>query len=124
VISPSAASPAMLASELGARDRPIDANVAGARFLAVPVESPDMAAGRLATMLVGLPAGRMKSALDGAWLGHAVHPILVVVPIGAWTSATVLDLVVARQRPREPAADRRGSGGRRPDRHDRPARLI
>ena len=31
--------------------------------------------------------------LHGMWLGHAVHPLLVMVPIGAWTSATVLDLV-------------------------------
>lgn len=32
-------------------------------------------------------------ALQGMWLGHAIHPLLVQVPIGAWTSATVLDLV-------------------------------
>lgn len=31
--------------------------------------------------------------LHGMWLGHAVHPLLVMVPIGSWTSATVLDLV-------------------------------
>ena len=32
-------------------------------------------------------------ALQGMWLGHAIHPLLIQVPIGAWTSATVLDLV-------------------------------
>ena len=32
-------------------------------------------------------------ALQGKWLGHAVHPLLVMMPIGTWTSATVLDLV-------------------------------
>ncbi|MCA1697695.1 MAG: hypothetical protein LC790_01840 [Actinobacteria bacterium] len=57
------------------------------------LESLDVAAGRLATMLVGVPAGPVKSALDGAWLGHAVHPMLVVVRSVPWTSATVLDLV-------------------------------
>ena len=36
-------------------------------------------------------------ALQGMWLGHAVHPLLVMVPIGSWTSATVLDLVGGRQ---------------------------
>lgn len=34
--------------------------------------------------------------LHGMWLGHAVHPLLVIVPIGSWTSATVLDLVGGR----------------------------
>jgi uncharacterized membrane protein len=34
--------------------------------------------------------------LQGMWLGHAVHPLLVMVPIGSWTSATVLDLVGGR----------------------------
>jgi uncharacterized membrane protein len=36
---------------------------------------------------------RRADALHGMWLGHAVHPLLVMVPIGSWTSATVLDLV-------------------------------
>ena len=35
-------------------------------------------------------------ALQGMWLGHAVHPLLVMVPIGSWTSASVLDLVGGR----------------------------
>lgn len=34
--------------------------------------------------------------LHGMWLGHAVHPLLVMVPIGTWTSATALDLVGGR----------------------------
>jgi uncharacterized membrane protein len=34
--------------------------------------------------------------LRGAWLGHPVHPILVTVPIGAWTGATLLDLTGER----------------------------
>ena len=41
--------------------------------------------------LVADPARR--DLLRGAWLGHALHPLLTDVPIGLWTSATVLDLV-------------------------------
>jgi uncharacterized membrane protein len=31
-------------------------------------------------------------ALQGTWLGHALHPLMSILPLGAWTSATVLDL--------------------------------
>jgi nitrite reductase/ring-hydroxylating ferredoxin subunit/uncharacterized membrane protein len=37
--------------------------------------------------------GRAKDLLAGTWLGHPVHPMLTDLPIGAWTSALVLDLV-------------------------------
>lgn len=39
-----------------------------------------------------LPPG-VEEMLQGGPLGHPLHPALVAVPIGAWTSATVLDLV-------------------------------
>ena len=39
----------------------------------------------------------VKDALHGTWLGHALHPALVAVPIGAWTTASFLDLVGARR---------------------------
>ncbi|GHO87744.1 DUF2231 domain-containing protein [Dictyobacter formicarum] len=35
---------------------------------------------------------RVKDFLVGVWLGHPVHPALVAIPIGAWTSALVFDL--------------------------------
>ncbi len=35
--------------------------------------------------------GPAKDALHGKWLGHPVHPALTGVPVGAWTSALVLD---------------------------------
>ncbi len=35
----------------------------------------------------------VKNLLHGTWLGHAVHPILVQVPVGTWISAGLLDLV-------------------------------
>jgi nitrite reductase/ring-hydroxylating ferredoxin subunit/uncharacterized membrane protein len=40
-----------------------------------------------------VPAGPVKDALSGTWLGHALHPLLTDVVIGSFTSATVLDLV-------------------------------
>jgi nitrite reductase/ring-hydroxylating ferredoxin subunit/uncharacterized membrane protein len=39
-----------------------------------------------------LPGGPIKDALHGTWLGHAVHPLLVALPIGMWSGASLLDL--------------------------------
>jgi nitrite reductase/ring-hydroxylating ferredoxin subunit/uncharacterized membrane protein len=44
-----------------------------------------------------VPPGPVKDALSGTWLGHALHPLLTDVPIGSWTSATMLDLVGGRE---------------------------
>lgn len=33
-----------------------------------------------------------ENLLHGTWLGHPLHPVLVTVPLGAWTTAAVLDL--------------------------------
>lgn len=38
-----------------------------------------------------VPAGPVKDALSGVWLGHALHPLLTDLPIGTWTSAILLD---------------------------------
>jgi hypothetical protein len=35
---------------------------------------------------------RVRGWLRGEWLGHAVHPLLTDLPIGAWTSTNLLDL--------------------------------
>jgi nitrite reductase/ring-hydroxylating ferredoxin subunit/uncharacterized membrane protein len=32
-----------------------------------------------------------KTFLHGAWLGHPLHPVLTDIPVGAWTTALVLD---------------------------------
>ena len=56
----------------------------------------------LADALVADPARR--DLLRGAWLGHPLHPVLTDLPIGLWTSATVLDLVGGRSA--RPAATR------------------
>ncbi|WP_299761265.1 Rieske 2Fe-2S domain-containing protein [uncultured Pontibacter sp.] len=40
----------------------------------------------------GGKAGRsIKNALHGKWLGHPLHPAITDVPVGAWTTAAVLD---------------------------------
>jgi nitrite reductase/ring-hydroxylating ferredoxin subunit/uncharacterized membrane protein len=51
-----------------------------------------------------LPPGRAKDALSGTWIGHALHPVLTDIPIGAWTSSVVLDWVGGRRA--RPAADK------------------
>jgi nitrite reductase/ring-hydroxylating ferredoxin subunit/uncharacterized membrane protein len=38
---------------------------------------------------------RLHNLLDGTWLGIPLHPALTDVPVGAWTSAFVLELVAA-----------------------------
>ena len=40
-----------------------------------------------------IPDGAIKDALSGTWLGHALHPLLTDVVIGAFLSATLLDLL-------------------------------
>src|SRR3954470_238606 len=37
--------------------------------------------------------GVVKDLLSGTWLGHPLHPLLTDIPIGSFTSATVLDLI-------------------------------
>jgi uncharacterized membrane protein len=49
----------------------------------------------LADALVADPGRR--DALHGRWLGHALHPVLTDLPIGFWTSTTMLDLLGGRQ---------------------------
>jgi len=45
-----------------------------------------------------LGAGPLRDALRGVWLGHPVHPTVVQVAIGAFTSASVLDMVAGHER--------------------------
>ncbi|HEX6967909.1 MAG TPA: Rieske 2Fe-2S domain-containing protein [Micromonosporaceae bacterium] len=41
---------------------------------------------------------RVRDFLHGVWLGHPLHPAMVQVPIGAWTSSAMLDLMPGQQR--------------------------
>lgn len=53
------------------------------------VQSP-VASGVRATGSLGQT---VKDLLHGVWLGHSLHPALTDVPIGAWTTGVLFDLV-------------------------------
>jgi nitrite reductase/ring-hydroxylating ferredoxin subunit/uncharacterized membrane protein len=40
-----------------------------------------------------LGTGLVRDALHGVWLGHPLHPVLVQLPIGAFMSAAILDVL-------------------------------
>lgn len=56
-----------------------------AKALDPAVKAADAVVGR------ALPRGPVKDALHGTWLGHAVHPLLVALPIGLWSGGMLLD---------------------------------
>jgi nitrite reductase/ring-hydroxylating ferredoxin subunit/uncharacterized membrane protein len=70
---------------------------------ALEIPGLDAAADRVAGLVNGAydaagPAKRpLKDALNGTWLGHALHPALTDVPIGAWTAALAMDLLGERR---------------------------
>jgi len=61
-----------------------------AAVLDAPSEALDQVASRI-------PVGPVKDVLSGVALGHPLHPVLVTVPIGAFTSALVLDVTGREQ---------------------------
>ena len=71
--------------------------------LALQTPGLDEAADALAAAVNGAyeaagPAKQpLKDALNGTWLGHALHPAITDVPIGAWTAALVLDALGERR---------------------------
>ena len=61
------------------------------------LEALDKPAEKLsASIRKAIPAGPVKDALSGTWLGHAFHPLMTDVPIGTWTSAVILDWLGGR----------------------------
>jgi nitrite reductase/ring-hydroxylating ferredoxin subunit/uncharacterized membrane protein len=44
-----------------------------------------------------VPPGPVKDTLSGTGLGHPLHPVLTDVPIGLFTSATILDVLGGRR---------------------------
>jgi uncharacterized membrane protein len=40
-----------------------------------------------------LAEGPVRDVLGGRWLGHAFHPLLTDFPLGAWTAASLLDIL-------------------------------
>ncbi|MGW1012136.1 Rieske 2Fe-2S domain-containing protein [Streptomyces termitum] len=59
----------------------------------------DPLADALGSAVRAVPMGGARDALHGRWLGHPLHPLLVQVPVGAWLSAAVLDLLPGGRRP-------------------------
>ena len=54
----------------------------------------------------GKTGNDIKNFLHGKWLGHPVHPMVTDVPIGAWTTAAVLDAMeLCGSRKYKPGAD-------------------
>jgi len=45
----------------------------------------------------GPAARRVKNWLNGVWLGHALHPAMTDLVIGAWWTGFVMDIVGARR---------------------------
>ena len=68
------------------------------------VEQLDRPARALSGIARRIGPGKLKDALSGSWLGHALHPFFTDLPIGTWTSATVLDLIGGEDS--APAAER------------------
>jgi len=50
-----------------------------------------------------IPEGQLKDLLSGTWLAHQLHPLLTDIPIGSFTSASLLDLLGGRRA--QPAAN-------------------
>lgn len=42
---------------------------------------------------LGKIGSKIKNFLHGKWLGHPVHPMITDIPLGAWTTAAVLDVI-------------------------------
>jgi hypothetical protein len=56
--------------------------------------SLDLAARALDPVAQWLTATPLRrDLLTGKWLGHAAHPFMTDIPIGSWTSASILDLL-------------------------------
>jgi len=58
-----------------------------------PLEDSVQKAVKDAFAAAGPAAGEIKDFLHGTWLGHALHPALTDIPIGAWTGAMAFDVM-------------------------------
>lgn len=55
------------------------------------LDAPAALLARVARAVVADPARR--AALQGRWLGHSAHPVVVAVPLGTWTAVSFLDVL-------------------------------
>jgi len=71
----------------------LSSSIAGARFAWLDKVAAPLQQGVYAVFRAG-EAGRVaKNWLNGVPLRHRAHPALVAIPIGAWTTAAVLDVL-------------------------------
>ncbi|MBG0560412.1 Rieske 2Fe-2S domain-containing protein [Actinoplanes aureus] len=60
-------------------------------------EALDGASDRIQAAVTSVVRPRtLRDLLHGTWLGHPLHPVLVQVPVGAFISAAILDLLPER----------------------------
>jgi nitrite reductase/ring-hydroxylating ferredoxin subunit/uncharacterized membrane protein len=59
------------------------------------VAEPLSQAVRRAYQAGGDAGQRAKNTMHGVWLGHPLHPVCTDLPLGAWTTGLVLDVVAA-----------------------------
>ena len=59
------------------------------------LDGPGRTAGRAVRGVIA--DGAAKDVLSGAWLGHALHPIMTDIPIGAWTSSVLMEWMGGEQ---------------------------
>jgi nitrite reductase/ring-hydroxylating ferredoxin subunit/uncharacterized membrane protein len=61
------------------------------------LETPSEQIATAVEKILTSPSGptRVDDFLNGVWLGHPLHPVLVAVPIGAWTMTVALDAIEA-----------------------------
>jgi nitrite reductase/ring-hydroxylating ferredoxin subunit len=57
------------------------------------IEALDRVGNRLQSMVQAVLRGRVRNLLHGTWLGHPLHPAIVLVPTGSWMSSVVLDVL-------------------------------
>jgi uncharacterized membrane protein len=57
-----------------------------------PVETALDATAEVTLNQKNLVAQQVRNVLHGTWLGHPLHPLLTDVPLGAWSTSTLLDL--------------------------------
>src|SRR5713226_1237073 len=79
------------------------APVAGPEMAPAPPPAPQPFTERLSDLLqhwIGVivgsqrkPPRRLKSLLNGTWLGHPLHPVITDVPVTAWMLTAVFDII-------------------------------
>jgi nitrite reductase/ring-hydroxylating ferredoxin subunit len=62
------------------------------------VEVLDRPAGVVQRLVTTVVRGRARDALGGVWLGHPVHPAIVMLPLGSWLGGTVLEALRVKGR--------------------------